>query len=582
MIALPRILQREFDQTNEHALGDLHPVLKRIYLSRSITSSKELELGLNQLIPPEKLAGIEDAVEILVEAISADASILIVGDFDADGATSCALGVLALRAMGARHVAYIVPKRFEFGYGLTPEIVKLAAPAQPDLIITVDNGISSHEGIEEAASCGISVLVTDHHLPGKELPPADAIVNPNRPDDTFPSKALAGVGVIFYLMIALRSGLRDLGWFERMKIDPPNLAEYLDLVAVGTVADLVPLDHNNRILVAHGLKRITGGKSRPGINALLKVAGRDITRTVSSDLGFVVAPRLNAAGRLDDISTGIECLLSETPSQAKALAKQLDELNRTRREVEAGMQARAQEAVAKLDLENDDDRARGYCLFDKHWHHGVVGLVASRIKESTHRPVLALAPAGEEMIKGSARSIHGLHIRDLLETIATREEGLIDKFGGHAMAAGLSLKRSKLDQFTKIYEREIEAALSTMDLDESILTDGELGVDEINLQLSEMLRSGGPWGMGFPEPLFHGRFRVTESRVVGEKHLKMTLSPEGSGKTVSGICFNLVSPGDQPPQLNLIRAIYRLDTNQFRGRQTLQLIIQSVEPCYDQ
>tara|TARA_B100001971_G_scaffold82404_1_gene76028 strand:+ start:719 stop:2467 length:1749 start_codon:yes stop_codon:yes gene_type:complete len=582
MIAPPRILQREFDQTNEHALGDLHPVLKRIYLSRSITSSKELELGLNQLIPPKKLAGIEDAVEILVEAISADASILIVGDFDADGATSCALGVLALRAMGARHVAYIVPNRFEFGYGLTPEIVKLAAPAQPDLIITVDNGISSHEGIEEAASCGISVLVTDHHLPGKELPPADAIVNPNRPDDTFPSKALAGVGVIFYLMIALRSGLRDLGWFERMKIDPPNLAEYLDLVAVGTVADLVPLDHNNRILVAHGLKRITGGKSRPGINALLKVAGRDITRTVSSDLGFVVAPRLNAAGRLDDISTGIECLLSETPSQAKALAKQLDELNRTRREVEAGMQARAQEAVAKLDLENDDDRARGYCLFDKHWHHGVVGLVASRIKESTHRPVLALAPAGEEMIKGSARSIHGLHIRDLLETIATREEGLIDKFGGHAMAAGLSLKRSKLDQFTKIYEREIEAALSTMDLDESILTDGELGVDEINLQLSEMLRSGGPWGMGFPEPLFHGRFRVTESSVVGEKHLKMTLSPEGSGKTVSGICFNLVSPGDQPPQLNLIRAIYRLDTNQFRGRQTLQLIIQSVEPCYDQ
>ena len=582
MIAPPRILQREFDQTNEHALGDLHPILKRIYLSRSITSSKELELGLNQLIPPEKLAGIEDAVEILVEAISADASILIVGDFDADGATSCALGVLALRAMGARHVAYIVPNRFEFGYGLTPEIVKLAAPAQPDLIITVDNGISSHEGIEEAASCGISVLVTDHHLPGKELPPADAIVNPNRPDDTFPSKALAGVGVIFYLMIALRSGLRDLGWFERMKIDPPNLAEYLDLVAVGTVADLVPLDHNNRILVAHGLKRITGGKSRPGINALLKVAGRDITRTVSSDLGFVVAPRLNAAGRLDDISTGIECLLSETPSQAKALAKQLDELNRTRREVEAGMQARAQEAVAKLDLENDDDRARGYCLFDKHWHHGVVGLVASRIKESTHRPVLALAPAGEEMIKGSASSIHGLHIRDLLETIATREEGLIDKFGGHAMAAGLSLKRSKLDQFTKIYEREIEAALSTMDLDESILTDGELGVDEINLQLSEMLRSGGPWGMGFPEPLFHGRFRVTESRVVGEKHLKMTLSPEGSGKTVSGICFNLVSPGDQPPQLNLIRAIYRLDTNQFRGRQTLQLIIQSVEPCYDQ
>ena len=582
MIAPPRILQREFDQTNEHALGDLHPILKRIYLSRSITSSKELELGLNQLIPPEKLAGIEDAVEILVEAISADASILIVGDFDADGATSCALGVLALRAMGARHVAYIVPNRFEFGYGLTPEIVKLAAPAQPDLIITVDNGISSHEGIEEAASCGISVLVTDHHLPGKELPPADAIVNPNRPDDTFPSKALAGVGVIFYLMIALRSGLRDLGWFERMKIDPPNLAEYLDLVAVGTVADLVPLDHNNRILVAHGLKRITGGKSRPGINALLKVAGRDITRTVSSDLGFVVAPRLNAAGRLDDISTGIECLLSETPSQAKALAKQLDELNRTRREVEAGMQARAQEAVAKLDLENDDDRARGYCLFDKHWHHGVVGLVASRIKESTHRPVLALAPAGEEMIKGSARSIHGLHIRDLLETIATREEGLIDKFGGHAMAAGLSLKRSKLDQFTKIYEREIEAALSTMDLDESILTDGELGVDEINLQLSEMLRSGGPWGMGFPEPLFHGRFRVTESRVVGEKHLKMTLSPEGSGKTVSGICFNQVSPGDQPPQLNLIRAIYRLDTNQFRGRQTLQLIIQSVEPCYDQ
>lgn len=581
MSPLPRIRERAFDHASNAIPGQLHPVLRRIYLSRSISSKKELELGLNQLIPPEKLAGIDEAVELLVEAISADASILVVGDFDADGATSCALGVLALRAMGAKHVAYIVPNRFEFGYGLTPEIVRLAAPAQPDLIITVDNGISSHDGIEEARSCGISVLVTDHHLPGKSLPPADAIVNPNRPDDTFPSKALAGVGVIFYLMIALRSTLRDLGWFKSIQIPPPNLAEYLDLVAVGTVADLVPLDHNNRILVAQGLKRIASGKGRPGIVSLLEIAGRDCSRTVSSDLGFVVAPRLNAAGRLDDISTGIECLLSDTRQEAMALAEQLDELNRRRREVEADMQVKAQEAVAKLNLENDHGQARGYCLFDESWHHGVVGLVASRIKESTHRPVLALAPAGEEIVKGSARSIHGLHIRDLLESIASREAGLIDKFGGHAMAAGLSLKRSRLNQFIEIYESEVASALAEMDLDESIMTDGELEATEMTLSLSELLRHGGPWGMGFPEPLFHGRFLVSECSVVGDKHLKMTLTPEESETTLSGIVFNQILPGDPPPEWALVQAVYRLDTNHFRGRRSLQLIIQNIEPCYD-
>ncbi len=565
--------------------SDLHPVLARIYRLRNMVTAIELDQSLERLLPPTRLKDMERAVALLASMIREDKRVLIVADFDADGATSCALVVRALRQMGATDVRYVVPNRFEYGYGLTPEIVALAAQQHPDLIITVDNGISSIDGVREAHRRRIKVLITDHHLPGAALPEADAIVNPNQPDDTFPSKHLAGVGVAFYLMLALRAHLREAGWFTHRGIPEPNLGVLLDLVALGTVADLVPLDHNNRILVAQGLARINYGRAYVGIRALLRVAGRAPGRLTTSDLGFCVAPRLNAAGRLEDMSLGIECLLTDEAQPAAQMADKLDRLNRERRAIEQEMQRQAISAVTSLHME-DTGLPRGVCLFDESWHQGVIGLVASRVKEQTHRPVIAFAPISENEIKGSARSVPGLHIRDTLDTLAARHPELLQKFGGHAMAAGLTLRREHYDTFRNAFNKEVSERISEDDLQGKVMSDGELAADDLNLALAELLRNAGPWGQGFPEPVFDGCFDVVNRRVVGGKHLKLILRPANHTKTVDAIAFNAVVSGN-PPSRNVaggkrpqIHAAYRMDVNEYQGSQSLQLIIEHFEPVH--
>jgi single-stranded-DNA-specific exonuclease len=554
----------------------LHPVLARLYAARHVHRSDELDQSLERLLPPDGLKGIECASALLADAVRYSRRILIVADFDADGATSCALALRALRAMGAREVHYVVPNRFEYGYGLTPEIVAVAAQWRPDLLITVDNGISSVEGVRAAKHAGMRVLITDHHLPGAELPAADAIVNPNQPGDGFTSKMLAGVGVIFYVMLALRAQLRTQGWFAQPGLAEPNLARLLDLVALGTVADVVPLDHNNRVLVAQGLKRINQGQASAGIRALLNVAGRRPGRLGAADLGFAVAPRLNAAGRLTDMSLGIECLLTEDEGRAEEIARQLDSLNRERREIEAGMQTQALEAIDQLHL--DGILPHGLCLFDESWHQGVIGILAARIRERVHRPVIAFAPAGDAELKGSARSVPGLHIRDALDAVAARHPGLVTKFGGHAMAAGLTLPRAHFDRFRVAFAAEAAQHLSDDDLAGRVITDGELAADDLTLELAELLRDAGPWGQGFPEPLFDGVFEVAEQRVVGERHLKLRLST--GGRAVEAIAFGQV-PAGNPPAWRRVRAAYRLDVNEFQGRRGLQLVIEYLEGIGD-
>jgi len=483
----------------------LPPLVRRIYSQRPLAALTELELTLSQLIPPARLKGIDAAVDLLEAALKEGERLLIVADFDADGATSCALALTVLRAFGCAHVDYIVPNRFEYGYGLTPEIVELAKGKNPDLIITVDNGISSIEGIESARAAGIKTLVTDHHLPGRELPAADAIVNPNQPGCEFPSKSIAGVGVIFYVMLALRSRLRDNGWFTSKGIPEPNLAEQLDLVALGTVADVVALDHNNRILVSEGIKRIRAGRARPGILSLLTLAKRNFSTLAASDLGFAVGPRLNAAGRLDDMSTGIECLLTQSEHEAHEYALELDGMNKDRRDIEAGMREQAFALVDQLAFDADDLPA-GLSLFDERWHQGVVGIVASRIKERCHRPVIAFALADaddpESELKGSARSIPGFHIRDALDAVAAANPGLVTKFGGHAMAAGLSLSRANFDAFAQAFAAEATRVLSPELLQATIVSDGELSAEELTLGCAADLAAAGPWGQAFPEPTF--------------------------------------------------------------------------------
>jgi single-stranded-DNA-specific exonuclease len=554
---------------------DLHPVLRRIYQSRQVTSAQELEQSLDQLIPPAQLKRIDQATALLADALQRQRRILIVADFDADGATSCALALRALRSLGARDVRYLVPNRFEYGYGLTPEIVELAAQQSPELIITVDNGISSLEGVAEARRRGIDVLVTDHHLPGAALPMATVIVNPNQPDDNFPSKNLAGVGVIFYVMLALRAHLRESGWFAQQNIPEPNLARLLDLVALGTVADVVPLDVNNRILVAQGLKRINHGNPCEGIAALLRVAGRSPQRVTAMDLGYVVGPRLNAAGRLTDMSLGIECLLTDDPSAAQSMAEKLDALNRERRTIEAAMQKQALAAIASLHLDMET-LPRGLCLFDESWHQGVIGLVASRIKEHTHRPVIAFAPVSDSEIKGSARSVPGLHIRDALDAVAARHPHLLSRFGGHAMAAGLTLLRAHLEDFREAFDEEVSRHLSDSDLQGKVISDGELTGEELSLPVAELLRAAGPWGQGFPEPVFDGCFDVVSQRVVGEKHLKLTLRAPHHAKALEAIAFNSVREG-QVVTYSRIRTAYKLDVNEYQGYRSLQLIIEHLE-----
>lgn len=555
----------------------LPPLLRRIYAARGVCSDAELQYRLQNLAQPASLAGVERAAEILAGAIREDRRILIVGDFDADGATSTALAVLGLRAMGAREPIFRVPSRFADGYGLTPAIVERLAGENslPDVLVTVDNGISAIEGVAAAKAAGLQVIVTDHHLPGELLPAADAIVNPNQPDCGFVSKHAAGVGVMFYVLSVLRRHLRETGHFPAGR--EPAMADFLDLVALGTVADVVPLDHNNRILVDQGIRRIRRGMARPGILALLEVAGKDFRQISASDLGFVVGPRLNAAGRLDDMSRGIECLLADDPLQARALALELDRLNRERRGIEDGMRQQAQQLMETLSLDGAE-LPWGLALFDGQWHQGVIGILASRIKEQVHRPVIAMAPAEEKgLVKGSARSIPGLHIRDLLADVDARHPGLLRQFGGHAMAAGMSLDADRVPQFQTAFDRRVRELLDADALEQVILTDGSLHENELTLATAQLLDEAGPWGQQFPEPLFDGEFAVINQRIVGEKHLKLLVRPLDGRELVDAICFN--TGADVPDYCALgARLVFRPEVNHFRGRRSLQILVQHIEP----
>ena len=555
-------------------LGDMPPLLNRLYAARGVSSAQELDKSLARLIPFQRLKGIEAAVDLLVTAIDQRQRILIVGDFDADGATASAVGVLGLRLLGAAHVDYLVPNRFEYGYGLTPEIVEVALQREPQLLVTVDNGISSVEGVAAAKAAGLQVLVTDHHLPGHELPAADAIVNPNQPGCEFPSKNLAGVGVIFYVLMALRARLRELGRYAQ--VAQPNIGELLDLVALGSVADVVPLDANNRILVHQGLERIRAGRARPGIKAILEVARREAARITSTDLGFILGPRLNAAGRLDDMSLGIECLLSTDLPSAQAIASQLDGLNQDRKSIEQGMQ---REALAQLKGLAVESMPFGLCLFDAQWHQGVIGILASRLKERYHRPTIAFADAGDGLLKGSARSVQGFHIRDALDAVAASHPQLISKFGGHAMAAGLTLPQENFPAFCEAFDAQVRSQLCEEDLTGRLLSDGTLGVEEFHLELARALRNAGPWGQHFPEPMFHGVFQLVEQRVVGERHLKVTLKTECGSVSLDGIAFGVDREVWPDPSVRWVQLAYKLDLNEFRGRETVQLLITHIEPC---
>ncbi|MEH6626425.1 MAG: single-stranded-DNA-specific exonuclease RecJ [Motiliproteus sp.] len=567
-------------RNNEYPLNEpsLPPLLQRIYGSRGIQNTKELERTLNGLESYQAMKGMPEAIAEIADAVVSAKRILIVGDFDCDGATSSSLAVLALRAMGAAWVDFLVPNRFQFGYGLSPEIVAVAAQKSPDLLITVDNGISSIEGVQAAKELGMRVVVTDHHLPGKSLPEADALVNPNQHGCDFPSKNLCGVGVIFYVMSALRRELQGRNWFQSQGLEVPNMASYLDLVALGTVADVVSLDQNNRILVEQGLRRIRAGAARPGILALLSVAGRDHRKLVASDLGFAVGPRLNAAGRLEDMSIGIECLLSTDADAANALAFQLDELNQDRKRIEQSMQDQALNILDNMALAGEAEMPAGLCLFDASWHEGVIGILASRIKERLHRPVIAFAQAEGGMIKGSARSIPKLHIRDALDAVAARCPQLLSKFGGHAMAAGMSLRREDLDAFSQAFDEEVRRQLNDDDFQARIESDGELAASELSLEMAQQLRDAGPWGQNFPEPLFDGVFNIVQQRIVGQRHLKLMLAEPGSGHCVDAIAFN-VDTDVWPNTSQQARLAYKLDINEFRGRTSVQLMVDYLEPC---
>ncbi len=574
----PQIQLRRREAVDSDSLpADLPPLLRRLYASRGVTSADDLERGLKGMLHWRTLTGVEKAVEMLHDAFEKNLRIMVVGDFDADGATSTALSVLSLRAMGCHNVEYLVPNRFEDGYGLSPEVVDQAHARGAQMIMTVDNGISSHAGVDHAHALGISVLVTDHHLPGETLPAADAMVNPNLVDCPFPSKSLAGVGVAFYLMLVLCNHLKAKGWFESRGIAVPKIVEFLDLVALGTVADVVPLDANNRILTWQGLSRIRAGVCRPGIKALLEIANRDPQKLVASDLGFALGPRLNAAGRLDDMSVGVALLLSENLGEARMLANELDALNQTRKEIEQGMQAEALTLCEKLER-SSDTLPGGLAMYHPEWHQGVVGILASRIKERFHRPVIAFAPAGDGMLKGSGRSIQGLHMRDALERLDTLYPGLMMKFGGHAMAAGLSLEEAKFDEFQQRFGELVTEWLDPALLQGEILSDGELSPQEMTLDVAQMLREAGPWGQMFPEPLFDGHFRLLQQRIVGERHLKVMVEPVGGGPLLDGIAFNVDTASWPDNGVREVKLAYKLDINEFRGNRSLQLIIDNIWP----
>ncbi len=572
----PRIRRRECGPVDGWP-ASVPPLLRRIYAARGIADPAHAHPRLAQLPPPDALGGLVDAVRLLADAIRRDTRILVVGDFDADGATACAVAVRGLRMLGARDVVHAVPNRMLHGYGLSPGLVEELAALQPGLLVTVDHGVACHAGVAAAKGRGWPVLVTDHHLPGEALPPADAIVNPNLRGDAFACKALAGVGVIFYVLLALRGRLRDEGAFDGGAV--PDLSVLLDLVAVGTVADLVPLDASNRALVAAGLRRLRAGRGCAGLQALIEVSGRRAETLTAADIGYAVAPRLNAAGRLEHMSLGIECLLSDDPRQARELAGRLHQINAERRGVQQLMVEDAEAALARLPSASGQP-ALAACLFDPDWHAGVVGLVASKMKERLHRPVIAFAPAepGSEQLRGSARSIPGLHIRDVLAAVDSAHPGLVERFGGHAMAAGLSLRRSSFDAFERAFAEAVGAMLDPSLLQAELLSDGELLPDEFDRFHADALRDGGPWGQGFPEPLFDGVFDVADWRVVGERHLKLVLRGEGIATPINAIHFGGWT-GERPAAR--CRLAYRLAPDDYRGGQAIQLIVEHLAPALD-
>jgi len=584
-----RTIPTDFDSDGlcGESLLNYPPKLLQILRARGVVSSKDLDYRLNELIPPTELMNADKAAEVIFNSIKENKHILIIGDFDADGATSSALMVKSLRSLGANQVNFLVPDRFRFGYGLSVKLVEEAAIRKPDLIITVDNGIANHQGVHRANELGIPVIITDHHLAAETLPDAIVIVNPNQPQDTFPSKNLAGVGVAFYLMLVLRTLMRSAGWFEQSRIAEPNLAELLDLVALGTVADVVILDKNNRILVEQGLKRIRSGKACYGINALLEVAKRSSVKCQASDLGFALGPRLNAAGRLEDMTIGINCLLANSAGEATRFAAKLDRLNRQRREIEQDMLAQAnrdleeyfsqQQKTENLSISTDIERPVTLCLFDPKWHQGVIGILASRVKDKINRPVIVFAKddsGNEPMIKGSARSVEGIHIRDVLALVDTENSGMIEKFGGHAMAAGLTLKQSNFHNFAEAFHSCAERLLGGNSISDEIFTDANLSAKEFTLPFATHLRNAGPWGQGFPEPLFDDVFEVITQRVVGEKHLKLVLK---KGELAIDAIHFFFSPELVIQDGDSIRAVYKLDINEFRGNRALQLIVEQLE-----
>jgi single-stranded-DNA-specific exonuclease len=554
----------------------IHPVLKRIYASRNIKSSEDLDYSLGSLIPYEELGGIDDAVILLQEMITQKKRILIVADFDADGATSCALAIRGLTAMGAEDVIYVVPNRFEHGYGLSPKIVDVALDHDPDLIVTVDNGISSISGVEHAKKNGIKVLITDHHLPGDKLPSADVIINPQLKEDKFPSKNLAGVGVIFYILLALRAKLKAENWFDEKNIKYPNLANLLDLVALGTISDLVPLDKNNRTMVAHGLKLMRKNKSKAGILAILNQSGRQLSTLTSGDLSFAIAPRLNAAGRLTDMSLGIECLLTDDKENATEMAKKLNQLNIERRQIQDNMEEQAFTEFEKYLQDTSKKIPHGICIYNQNWHQGVVGILAAKIKEKFNRPVIVFAQECQGILKGSARSITELHIKDVFDEIARLYPELILTFGGHAMAAGLTIEESQFDRFSDVFNKVVDRYISSDSLEDQCLTDGELSGDDFSLPLALAIQNAGPWGQSFPEPIFVGQFKILDKRVVGESHLKLKLQSRNNN-TLDAIAFNMTDD-DWPSKLEQITSTYRLGINNYRGHSQIQLFIEHIEP----
>ena len=571
------IKHREAVAHDANALSDIHPVLRQVYLNRGVTQASQLDRTLKNLPDYRSLMGIDRAVTLIKEAIQLSKKILIVADFDADGATSCAVAIRGLRMLGARDIDFVVPDRFKFGYGLTPEIVEVVLQSKPELIITVDNGISSVDGVAYAIEKGCKVVVTDHHLPPAQLPNADAIVNPQLLGDEFPSKSLAGVGVIFYVLLALRASLNEEGAFKSVTI--PNLANLLDIVALGTVADVVPMDEINRKLVHQGLLRIQSGKCVPGIGALLTIAKREPERVVSSDLGFAVGPRLNAAGRLDDMSLGIQCLLTDNAQEAQDIAEQLDMLNVERRSIEEDMKQDAYKILASFEPSENQHQQWGVCLFDKHWHQGVIGILASRIKEKLNRPVIAFAKADNGDVKGSARSIPGLHIRDTLDDVASLHPELLKKFGGHAMAAGMSIAEKNLDTFIEAFNQAVKKRLNNQVPDNILLVDGEIPDKEINLTLAETLRQAGPWGQNFPEPVFVGCFKVKNARILAQKHVKLELETLSNNRKIDAIYFNVENP-DSVIGLSRVSVVYQLDVNTYMGRSSVQLMVKNIEEAH--